>query len=205
MAYRVTYRGNQGFNLGPIEFLIIANVILYVFTSISQRLFLLFGLIPAAFWESPWTILTSMFLHSPFPDFWHILANMLTLYFFGSTLLRMVGERKFFIVYFIGGLLGNAFFLVSTLYLGIGSPYSIAIGASGAIFALAGALTVMQPRMRVFIIPIPVPIPLWVAVIGGFLVLSFVPSVAWQAHLGGLLFGLAAGYFPRGRGRYRYY
>jgi membrane associated rhomboid family serine protease len=60
----------------------------------------------------------------------------------------------------------------------------------------------MRPRLRVFIFPIPAPLPLWAAVIGGFLILSFFPGVAWQAHLGGLVLGLAAGYFFRKRERY---
>ena len=133
-----------------------------------------------------------MFAHA---GIWHILANMLTLYFFGSYLMRLVGERNFFIVYFLGGILGNVFYLV------LANPFSVAVGASGAVFAVAGALTLLAPRQRVFIFPIPVPIPLWVAVIGGFLILSFMPLVAWQAHLGGLVFGLIMGYFFRRRQR----
>ena len=78
----------------------------------------------------------------------------------------------------------------------------LAVGASGAVFALGGALTVMMPRLRVFIFPIPAPIPLWIAVIGGFVILSFLPYVAWEAHLGGLLFGLVFGYIFKGKGRY---
>jgi len=120
---------------------------------------------------------------------------MLTLYFFGGYLLGLVGERRFWIVYLVGGLVGNIFFML------LGSPFSIAIGASGAVFAVGGALAVMRPNLRVFIIPIPVPLPLWVAVIGGFLVLSFFPFVAWQAHLGGLVFGLVMAYFFRRRQR----
>ena len=50
--------------------------------------------------------------------------------------------------------------------------------------------------------PIPAPIPLWVAVIGGFIILTFLPYIAWEAHLGGLLFGLVVGYILKGRGRY---
>lgn len=191
----MAFRDNRGFTLGPIGFLIIANLILYITVSINHQVLILLGLIPAAFLERPWTILTSMFLHSPFPSFWHIIANMLTLYFFGSYLIRLVGEKKFFIVYFLGGILGSIFYLI------LASPYSIAIGASGAVFALAGALTMMSPKSKVFIIPIPVPLPLWVAVIGGFLILSFLPYVAWQAHLGGLVFGLVMGFFFRRRGR----
>jgi membrane associated rhomboid family serine protease len=55
--------------------------------------------------------------------------------------------------------------------------------------------------MKVFVFPIPVPLPLWVAVIGGFIILSFLPFVAWEAHLGGLLAGLAAGFFFKKRQR----
>ena len=89
----------------------------------------------------------------------------------------------------------------SVLFILLAPPYSIAIGASGAVFALGGALTVMRPKLRVFVFPIPVPLPLWVAVIGGFFIISFFPHIAWQAHLGGLAFGLIAGYFFRKRER----
>ncbi len=191
------YRRYQGFNLGPIGFLIITNIILYIATSISPTLFInLFGFEPATFLKMPWTIVTNIFIHAPFPSIWHILGNMLTLYFFGSYLLGLIGNRNFFIVYFCGGILGNIVFML------LASPFSVAIGASGAIFALGGALAVMRPNLRVFIIPIPVPIPLWAAVIGGFLVIS--PGVAWQAHLGGLVLGLMMGYFFRRRERHFY-
>jgi len=194
MAYRVTYRGYKGFNLGPIGFLIVVNLIFYIATSIRPELFIsIFGFNPAGFLERPWTIVTNLFIHAPFPSIWHILGNMLTLYFFGSYLLGLIGEINFFIVYFIGGILGNIVFML------LASPFSTAIGASGAVFAVGGALAVMRPKLRVFIIPIPIPIPLWVAVIGGFLVIS--PGVAWQAHLGGLVLGLLAGYFFRRRSR----
>ncbi len=201
----MTYRNYRGFNLGPVEFLIVANIILFIATSIRPELFIYtFGLQPAGFLERPWTIVTNLFIHSPFPDIWHILANMFTLYFFGSYLIQLIGERKFLVVYFIGGILGNVFYLVSVLYLGVGSPYSPAIGASGAIFAVAGALTVMRPNLKVLVFPIPVPLPLWAAVIGGFLIMSFSPYVAWQAHFGGLVFGLITGYFFRRRERHYY-
>jgi membrane associated rhomboid family serine protease len=43
--------------------------------------------------------------------------------------------------------------------------------------------------------------PLWVAVIGGFLLVSFMGGVAWQGHLGGLVFGLIYGLILRGNVR----
>ena len=115
---------------------------------------------------------------------------------FGNYFSRLVGDGKFLIVYFGGGILGNI------LYILLGVPLYVAVGASGAIFALGGALAVMRPGLKVFVFPIPVPLPLWTAVIGGFLILSFLPYIAWQAHLGGLGFGLIAGYFFRKRERH---
>ena len=195
MAYKVTFRDNRRFNLGPIEFLILANILMVIVTWIRPELRYILGLSPTFFLDRPWTLLTSMFVHA---SFWHIFANMFTLYFFGRYVYTLVGERKFLVVYFLGGILGGG------LYLLMASPLSIAVGASGAVFAVAGVLTVMRPKLTVFVFPIPAPIPLWVAVIGGFLILSFSPFVAWQAHLGGLVFGLAMGYFFQ-RGQRRFY
>ena len=163
---------------------------LFIVTMILPELVYLLGLQPAGFLSRPWTIVTSMFMHG---GFWHIFANMLTLYFFGSYLSRLVGWGKFLMVYLAGGILGNVLFVL------LAPPLSVAVGASGAVFALAGALVMMRPKLPVMIFPIPIPIPLWVAVIGGFLILSFLPSIAWQAHLGGLVLGLIAGYIFRKR------
>lgn len=196
MAYRVSYRGYRGFSLGPVGFLIIANLILFIVTFIRPELIGWLGLSRLSFPAYWWTIVTNLFVHD---GIWHILANMLTLYFFGSYLTRLAGDRNFLIVYFLGGILGNV------VYLLLGPLLSIAVGASGAVFAVAGALTVLRPKLTVFIIPIPVPIPLWIAVIGGFLLLSFMPGVAWQAHLGGLVVGLVAGLLFRRRQRRAYW
>jgi len=120
---------------------------------------------------------------------------MITLYFFGTYFNRLVGEKRFLIVYFVGGFVGNFFLLLLS---GL-APYTLALGASGAVFAIAGGLVILRPRLPVIIFPIPIPMPLFVAVLGGFVILSFLPSVAWQAHLGGLIVGLIAGYIFRRR------
>ena len=168
-------------------------------TLINQDLIPLLGLQPASFLDRPWTIVTNLFIHG---SIWHILANMITLYFFGSYIYRLLGTKKFLIVYFAGGILGNILYLLLAT-----SQYAIAVGASGAIFALGGVLTAMRPRLRVFVFPVPAPLPLWIAVIGIFLILSIpaiFPHIAWQAHLGGLVLGLVAGYIFRRRERYFY-
>jgi len=192
----MSYRRYRGFSLSPALILIIVNFLLFIATLIAPQLVFLLGLQPESFLSRPWTIVTSMFMHA---GFGHIFVNMFTLYFFGGSVSRLLGDGRFLIVYFGGGILGSILFML------LAPPFSIAIGASGAVFALGGALAVMRPKMRVFVFPIPLPIPLWIAVIGGFLILSFFPYVAWQAHLGGLVFGLILGYIFRRRERYIFF
>ncbi|MBA7560303.1 MAG: rhomboid family intramembrane serine protease [Dehalococcoidia bacterium] len=196
----MTYR-SQGSSPIAAWALIAINLLMFVVTIIIHRtnpnfMYYTFGLSQVTFLDRPWTLVTSMFIHA---GVWHILANMVTLYFFGSYLNRLLGTGKFLIIYFAGGILG------SIVYLLLAPSYSIAIGASGAIFALGGVLAVMRPRLRVIVFPIPAPLPLWIAIIGIFVVFSFLPNVAWQAHAGGLALGLVVGYIFRRRERYRYY
>ncbi len=183
----MTYKSYRGSNLNPIWLLIAVNFLLFIATFIDQRLIFYLGLQPAGFLDRPWTIVTNLFVHA---GIGHIVANMITLFFFGRFLSGLMGRGSFLIVYFLGGIVGNVCFLLLP-----SSPLAVVVGASGAIFALGGTLAVMVPKVRVFVFPIPVPIPLWVAVIGGFFIISFLPQVAWQAHLGGLVFGLIAGLF----------
>jgi uncharacterized protein len=189
--------------INPIFIIIGINIATFIAVNISDTL-----VYDLALWtplelalQQPWGIITSMFTHY---DFTHILFNMLTLYFFGNSLLKLIGTKKFLIIYFGGGLLGGIFFvLLSTLM----SPedVALAIGASGAIFALGGTLAVLMPQMKVYIMFIPIPVPLWIAVIGGGIIMSLFSNVAWEAHLGGLLFGLAAGYIIKKQRKPTYY
>ncbi len=190
---RVRYGSGEG-ELIPIIVLIIINTVVYLAINIAAfsggSIVEYLALSRSTVMMEPWTILTSMFTHE---NFWHLLANMVTLYFFGSFLNRITGTRTFLWIYFGGGLLAALFvlFVFPSLY-----P---TIGASGAVFALGGALAVLVPMVKVYIFPIPVPMPLWVAVLSSFLVLTLIPHVSWQGHLGGILFGLAAGWYLRGR------
>jgi len=191
------YRAQQKSSVNPIWILIGVNVVLFILTLTRPNLFLYLGLMPAGVGYRPWTVFTSLFLHG---GIWHILGNMITLYFFGRYLRALLGNIRFLIIYFAGGMLGSLFYVLL-------APYnSIAIGASGAVFSLAGVLAVMRPKLKVLVFPVPIPMPLWAAVTGGFIIISFFPNVAWQSHLGGLVFGLISGYFFRRQERniYRY-
>lgn len=172
-------------DLNVLWFLIALNVLIFILSLLNQEAVINFlGLTPVELSRQPWTIITAIFVHG---GFGHILFNMISLYFLGSFLIRAVGDRSLLVVFFLGGLAGNILFVL------LAHPDSTGVGASGAIYALGGALAVMLPRVPVFIFPIPVPIPLWAAILI-FLFLSFVvPGIAWQAHIGGLLLGLIAG------------
>jgi membrane associated rhomboid family serine protease len=183
-------------NLNVLWFIIAVNVGIFIITLIRPEETIYFlGLTPSLLSQQPWTIISSMFVHG---SIWHILFNMISLYFLGSFFIRAAGERNFLTVFFLGGLAGNILFAL------LANPLSTGIGASGAVFALGGALAVMVPRVPVFILFIPIPVPLWVAIIIFFL-LSFLPSIAWQAHLGGLLLGVIAGLIFRRRRRVYYF
>jgi membrane associated rhomboid family serine protease len=196
----VNLRNPRTINLTPLWVLISVNILIFIATSIASGSF--FSLSPAVTGQigvnyytlgnQPWTIVSAMFAHD---GIYHILFNMITLYFYGMYVLALVGEARFFLVYFIGGLVGNAFFLLT-------NHFAFAVGASGAIFALGGLLVVLVPKLKVMILFIPVPIDLWIAILI-FAVLSLSPGIAWQAHAGGLATGLAAGYFFKWQARRR--
>ncbi|MDD4874541.1 MAG: rhomboid family intramembrane serine protease [Dehalococcoidales bacterium] len=189
--------------LNPIFIIIGINAAIFLAVNISNDL-----VYDIALWAPleymlayPWGIITSMFTHY---DFTHILFNMITFYFFGSYLLKLIGIKKFLIIYFAGGLLGGVFFVLLQTLMDPGG-FALAIGASGAVFALGGTLAVLMPNLKVFILFIPIPVPLWIAVIGGGIIMSLFANVAWEAHLGGLLLGLAAGYIIKNQKKPTYY
>lgn len=189
---RVRYSGfrGPGINMTPIWIIMAANLLFYIATMIQRSLIIsTFGLTPIELINEPWTIVTNMFVHA---GLWHFLGNMLMLYFFGSYLLGLVGEIKFLLVYFAGGLLANVAFLF------LGSDFVTVVGASGALYAVMGVMAVMRPRLKVYLW-FMIPVDLWIVVVVGMLIIS--PGVAWQAHLGGLALGLAAGYFFRKKER----
>jgi membrane associated rhomboid family serine protease len=182
-------------NLNVLWFLIALNFAIFIITLVRPQAIYLLGLTPALLSQQPWTIISSIFVHG---SIWHILFNMISLYFLGSFFIRAAGERSFLAVFFLGGLAGNILFVL------LANPLSTGIGASGAVFAIGGALAIMVPRVPVFIFFIPIPIPLWVAIIIFFL-FSFLPRIAWQAHLGGLLLGLIFGFILKRRRRIYYF
>jgi membrane associated rhomboid family serine protease len=190
-------RAYRAVNLNVLWFLIALNVLIFVITLLRPAEVIgLLGLTPALLSKQPWTIISSMFVHGGFA---HILFNMISLYFLGSFFLRAVGERSFLAVFFLGGLAGNV------VYVLLAPPYITGIGASGAIFAIGGALAVLVPKVPVYIFFIPIAMPLWLAILIFFLLSFLFSGIAWQAHLGGVLAGVIAGFVLRRRRRIYYF
>ncbi len=147
-----------------------------------------------------WTLVTNMFMHGPVA---HLLMNMISLLFLGSFLEKIIGPRRFLMFYFTAGILAGLFFVFSALLFTKNLDTS-AIGASGAIFGIAGVLAVLIPRLPVYILFVPIAMPMWVAVIlliSSLWVLSVIAQVPIgnTAHLGGLLAGMLYGYYLRTR------
>jgi membrane associated rhomboid family serine protease len=141
----------------------------------------------------PWRMLTALLVHAPIhlPDdllgITHILFNMYALVLVGRSLEGLLGAWRLLALYLVSGLGGSVAVQYAALA-GILSPYTIVIGASGAVFGLFGALLVAQRRLGGDTSSI-------VVVIGLNLVIGFVlPGVAWEAHLGGLVVGLGTGW-----------
>jgi membrane associated rhomboid family serine protease len=140
-----------------------------------------------------------MFLHGTDSSLFstHLIFNMLALYFFSAFVIALVGETAFLLTYFAGGVVGGLMYILFS-YIPmplIQAHYSV-VGASGAIYALGGLLMIMRPNARVLMFFI-IPMPLWVAILIGFLIIT--PGVAWQAHLGGLVYGVLVGWYYRRR------
>ena len=138
-----------------------------------------------------WRLLTVLLVHA---NIWHIGLNMLALWMLGRSLEPLLGHARFLTLYLISGLGGS----IGIALLGFDT---IAVGASGAIYGLFGALLVIGRHIGANITGIAV-------ILGINLVMSFVPLifgrslVSWQGHLGGLIAGVLVGFiFARTRRR----
>jgi membrane associated rhomboid family serine protease len=145
--------------------------------------------------SQPWRLITSAFLHSTsfIP---HLLFNMYALFIFGPPLERFLGRLRYLTLY-LGGALGGSVGVVLLYQLAVATngasskwfggflAWGLALGASGAIFALMGALLVLRKAMGLQLTQILIVVAVNLAF--GFLV----RGIAWEDHLGGLAVGAA--------------
>ncbi len=151
----------------------------------------------------PFTLITYQFLHG---GWWHLISNMLFLWVFADNIEDAYGHPAFAMLYIVCGIAAG---LTHVLV----QPYSGAplVGASGAVSGILGAYIMLYPKARVWILlfmRLPLRISaLWV--LGGWFLLQIMSwwldpgdsgtSVAWGAHIGGFLAGIAITYATRRR------
>lgn len=140
----------------------------------------------------PWSIITYMFVHK---DIWHILFNMLWLYWFGRIFLEYLDQRKLVAVYLLGGITGALVYMLSfnifPAFEGV-VPESVAIGASASVMAIVVAIAAYVPdyTIQLFLFG---RIKIKYMVLAIFVLTSVmdfsVNSGGKLAHIGGALFG----------------
>jgi membrane associated rhomboid family serine protease len=161
---------------------------------IASKTFLLFA-IPSSFKAlllKPWTLVTYMFTHK---DFWHILFNMLWLYWFGRIFLEYLDQRKLVAVYLLGGLSGALVYVLSfnvfPAFTGVLNK-SVAIGASASVMAVVIAIAAYVPNYTIQLLLLG-KIKIKYMALAIFVLTSFmdfsVNSGGKLAHIGGALFG----------------
>ncbi len=138
----------------------------------------------------PWTIITHMFLHQ---GVWHILWNMLFLYWFGRILKDLVGNHRVLPAYILGGLGGALFYWLGITFFAPPSAAitSYAMGASAAVSAVMIAPALIAPDYRMHLILLG---PVKIKYIVGVLVFLNIIGIADAYNTGGI-YGHLGGYF----------
>ncbi len=207
-------------NLRPARFpiinisLIIINALIFVSQSAmgpeeTLQLFYLYGVIPQRILELSGSgplpslyipFITSIFLHV---SWFHLLSNMLYLWVFGDNVEDRLGHGGYLLFYLASGIAAS----LAHIFTEPSSPVPV-IGASGAIAGILGIYFIFYPRARVLTL-IPIGFFITTARISAkyFLIFWFflqifnafllsggnAQTVAWWAHIGGFIFGAAAG------------
>ncbi|WP_340073919.1 rhomboid family intramembrane serine protease [Leptobacterium sp. I13] len=178
----------------------ILNILLPFLFSLPQDFFLKWFELPKQFSEfitRPWSIITYAFFHADGIGqgrlyIWHILWNMVLLYFSGRIFLNLFRGRRFLNVYFLGAIMGGVFFVLSyNMFPAFFQVNTSLIGASAAVMAILIFVCTYIPNQETRILFFNVK--LWY--IGGFFVILDLVQIPFGnagghlAHLGGATLG----------------
>lgn len=203
-------------NLSVVTWLIALNVAVFIFLKIAINFSPIYldylGLQTNLFLQGKflWTIFTHMFTHF---YFWHLLINMFVLYSLGGLCEKIIGSKRFLWFYLISGLFAGILTVILTGLFGdsswgariFGENNVLMMGASGAIFAIAGLYTVLLPKLKFSIIFLPffslpayVMIPL---VLFGTWFITIVSNwpIGNVAHFGGFVVGILYGFYLKSK------
>lgn len=157
-----------------------------------------------------WTLVTHMFVHG---GLGHLFINMFVLFSLGGLCERIIGKKRFIWFYLLSGIFAGILSVVlAGLYgstdLGqriFGAPDIFMVGASGAIFAIAGLYVMLLPRLRFMIIFLPFfALPAYIMVpLVLFVVWAISIAFSWPvgnvAHFGGFLAGILYGWYLKNK------
>lgn len=144
-------------------------------------------------------LISYQFLHG---DLWHLLGNLLVIYFMGKEMERVLGRKSFLVLYFSAGIVGGLLH-IALAWLDV-LPNIPVVGASAAAFGLVAAFATMFPNQPItlllfFVLPVSFRARtlLWIALsLAVFGIVAMQESrIAHGAHLGGLCAGVAYVYF----------
>lgn len=197
----------DNFRRGTISIqLIYINVSVFIISTLTIVILRLFNIqatdfihwfeLPASiprFIVQPWTILTYMFLHT---DVFHILFNMLWLYWFGALFLQSFSAKHLRGVYLLGGICGGLLYMLSFNIFPYFQPFlhqAVMMGASASVLAIVAAIAYRQPDYPIRLLLLGTIRLKYLALIVIGSDLLFVTSNnagGHIAHLGGALAGL---------------
>lgn len=187
--------------------IIVINILLFAFIRITEVFFIFGGSsdvfnsifrllqLPAEvprFLLQPWTLVTYFFTHH---DFFHILFNMLFLYWFGRIINEFLGQNKVIELYVLGGLAGGLLYIILYNLIPFYSDRvvgSYMLGASAGVYAIVVGAAVFMPNYTIFLMFLG---PVRIKYIALFYVfMSFIQSTGANAggeiaHLGGAAIG----------------
>ncbi|UTA68442.1 MULTISPECIES: rhomboid family intramembrane serine protease [Emticicia] len=144
----------------------------------------------------PWTLLTYGFTHY---SFWHLLFNMMTLFWFGTLVQEFIGSRKLLSIYILGAVFSGIIYvgIYNLLLLApqVNNINSTILGASAAVCAVMFAAVTLLPEYEFYffgLFLIKIKYIAWF-----FLLLSFIVPSSGISHLGGALAGYSYIYLLR--------
>lgn len=187
MNYRFV-QGKRNFHLSINTILVLINILMFIILSIlisiNSNFLNYFAINPSNILHGQyfWTFLTSMFSHI---QFWHLAFNMISLFFVGVLVERIIGPKRYLLFYLSTGLFAGLIFVLLAGFLGttiigaklFGSPNVMGLGASGAIFGLVGLLAVLTPKNRIYLIAGPLIAIIIESILSNFISPSLLSSI----------------------------
>ncbi len=193
-----------------LSYLVIINIVVWVLIQVIRVLAFLFDkpdsaavfssvidylAVPASLiilMERPWTLITYMFLHV---SIWHILFNMLWLYWFGRIFMEYLTQKQLFWVYIMGGFAGAFVYILAFNLFPVFAPtieISYALGASASVMAIVTAISFHVPSYTIYLLFFGRVKIIYLAIVLFIFDFFMIPSGnagGHIAHIGGALLG----------------